>query len=132
MKSQSIMKFKLIYPRWEKLEGQTIFNLPPHGPVVFAAALPDFVEVDFVDENVQPLNFEDPADFVGISMMLTIQLKRGFEIAHEYQKKGIKVIFGGIATMLHAEEAMQHADSISSERLKEDWNRSSKTSGKTG
>ena len=106
------MKFKLIYPRWEKLEGQTIFNLPPHGPVVFAAALPDFVEVDFVDENVQPLNFDDPADFVGISMMLTIQLKRGFEIAQEYQKRGIKVIFGGIATMLHAEEAMQHADSI--------------------
>ncbi len=106
------MKFKLIYPRWEKLEGQTIFNLPPHGPVVFAAALPDFVEIDFIDENVQPLDFEDPVDFVGISMMLTIQLKRGWEIAHEYQKRGIKVIFGGIATMLHAEETMQHADSI--------------------
>jgi len=106
------MKFKLIYPRWEKLEGQTIFNLPPHGPVVFAAALPDFIEIDFIDENVQPLDFEDPADFVGISMMLTIQLKRGWEIAHEYQKRGIKVIFGGIATMLHAEETLQHADSI--------------------
>ncbi len=106
------MKFKLIYPRWEKLVGQTIFNLPPHGPVVFAAALPDFVEIDFIDENVQPLDFEDPADFVGISMMLTIQLKRGWEIAHEYQKRGIKVIFGGIATMLHAEESLQHADSI--------------------
>jgi len=92
--------------------GQTIFNLPPHGPVVFAAALPDFVEIDFIDENVQPLDFEDPADFVGISMMLTIQLKRGWEIAHEYQKRGIKVIFGGIATMLHAEESLQHADSI--------------------
>jgi len=106
------MKFKLIYPRWEKLEGQTIFNLPPHGPVVFAAALPDFVEIDFIDENVQPLDFEDPADFVGISMMLTIQLKRGWEIAYEYQNRGIKVIFGGIATMLHAEETLQHADSI--------------------
>lgn len=112
MKSRSSMKFKLIYPRWEKLEGQTIFNLPPHGPVVFAAALPDDVEVDFIDENVQPVDFEDPTDFVGISMMLTIQLKRGWEIAHEYQKRGIKVIFGGIATMLHAEETMQHADSI--------------------
>lgn len=112
MKSRSNIKFKLIYPRWKKLEGQTIFNLPPHGPVVFAAALPDFVEVDFIDENVQPLDFEDPADFVGISMMLTIQIKRGWEIAQEYQKRGIKVIFGGIATMLHAEETLQHADSI--------------------
>lgn len=106
------MKFKLIYPRWEKLEGQTTFNLPPHGPVVFAAALPDFVEVNFVDENVQTLNYEDPVDFVGISMMLTLQGKRGWEIADEYRKRGVKVIFGGISTMLHAEETLQHADSI--------------------
>lgn len=106
------MKLKIIYPKWVKLEGQTTFNLPPHGPVVFAAALPDYVEVDFVDENVQPLNLDDPADFVGISMMLTIQVKRGWEIADEYRKRGVKVIFGGISTMLHAEETLQHADAI--------------------
>jgi radical SAM superfamily enzyme YgiQ (UPF0313 family) len=106
------MKFKLIYPKWQKLEGQTTFNLPPHGPVVFAAALPDYVEVDFVDENVQPLVFDDDMDIVGISMMLTIQVKRGWEIATEYRKRGKKVIFGGISTMLHAEETMQYADSI--------------------
>lgn len=28
------MKCKLIYPKWNKLPGQTTFNLPPHGPVV--------------------------------------------------------------------------------------------------
>lgn len=112
MKSRSSIKFKLIYPQWKKLDGQTIFNLPPHGPVVFAAALPENVEVDFIDENVQSLDFDDPTDFVGISMMLTIQLKRGWEIAHEYQKRGIKVLCGGIATMLHAEETLHHADSI--------------------
>ena len=44
------MKFKLIYPKWEKLEGQTTFNLPPHGPVVMAAALPEDVEINFIDE----------------------------------------------------------------------------------
>ncbi len=87
------MKFKLIYPRWAKLEGQTTFNLPPHGPVVFAAALPDFVEIDFVDENVQTLNYDEFVDFVGISMMLTIQIKRGYEIADEYRKRGIQVIY---------------------------------------
>ena len=35
------MKFRLIYPRWKKLDRQTEFHLPPHGPVVFAATLPD-------------------------------------------------------------------------------------------
>lgn len=106
------MKFKLIYPRWAKLARQTEFHLPPHGPVVFAATLPDYVEVDFVDENLEPLDFDEPVDFVGISMMLTIQVKRGWEIADIYRKKGIKVIFGGIASMLHAEETMAHADSV--------------------
>ena len=106
------MKFRLIYPRWPKLARQTEFHLPPHGPVVFAATLPDFVEVDFIDENLEAIDFDDPVDFVGISMMLTVQVKRGWAIADIYRAKGIKVIFGGIAAMLHAEETMTHADAV--------------------
>ncbi len=106
------MKFKLIYPRWKKLEGQTTFTLPPHGPVVMAAALPSYVDVSFTDENVEEINFDEECDFVGISTMLSTQIKRGWEIATEYRKRGKKVIFGGISTMLHAEETMQYADSV--------------------
>ncbi len=106
------MKFKLIYPRWRKLDGQTEFHLPPHGPVVFAATIPDDVNVTFVDENVEAIDFDDSPDFVGISIMLTSQVKRGWEIADRYRERGIKVIFGGIATMLHAEETMIHADAV--------------------
>jgi radical SAM superfamily enzyme YgiQ (UPF0313 family) len=106
------MKFKLIYPRWAKLARQTEFHLPPHGPVVFAATLPEYVDIDFIDENLESIDFEEPVDFVGISMMLTVQVKRGWEIADIYRKKGIKVIFGGIAAMLHAEETMAHADAV--------------------
>lgn len=106
------MKFKLIYPQWKKLEGQTTFHLPPHGPVVFAATLPKEVELSFVDENVEAIDFDETVDFVGLSMMLTIQVKRGWEIAAEYRKRGIPVICGGIATMLHAEECQQHVTSV--------------------
>ncbi len=106
------MKMKLVYPRWAKLERQTEFHLPPHGPVVFAAALPPEVEVDFVDENVQTLDFNDSADLVALSVMLTCQLPRAFAIAQEYRARGVKVMFGGIATMLHADEVQQHADCV--------------------
>ncbi|MCF8144852.1 MAG: radical SAM protein [Deltaproteobacteria bacterium] len=106
------MKFKLIYPKWPKLNRQTEFHLPPHGPVVFAGALPADVEVDFVDENLESIDFDDPVDFVGISMMLTAQVKRGWQIADRYRKEGTKVIFGGISTMLHAEETLDHADAV--------------------
>ena len=106
------MKLKLIYPSWPKLDRQTEFHLPPHGPVVFAAALPPEVEVAFTDENLEPIDFEAAADLVAISVMLTCQLPRAFEVAREFRERGRTVIFGGIATMLHAEEVARHADSI--------------------
>ncbi len=106
------MKLELIYPRWPKLDRQTEFHLPPHGPVVFAAALPDDVDVNFTDENLQPVNFDASCDLVAISTMLSSQLPRAFEIAREFRERGHTVLFGGIATMLHAEEVKQHADSV--------------------
>ena len=106
------MKIKLIYPRWKKLEGQTTFNLPPHGPAVFAAALPDYVDVEFIDENLEALQYTDDADLIAVSMMLTTQVKRGWEIADRFRSMGKKVIFGGISTMLHAEETVAHADAV--------------------
>lgn len=106
------MKMELIYPRWPKLERQTEFHLPPHGPVVFAAALPDDVEINFTDENLQTINYDASCDLVAISAMLSSQLPRAFEIAREFRQRGNTVIFGGIATMLHAEEVQQHADAV--------------------
>ncbi len=106
------MKLKLIYPKWNKLPGQTTFNLPPHGPVVFAASLPEWVEVSFTDENVEVIDFEEACDGVAISMMLSTQVKRGWAIAEEFRRRGKQVMFGGISTMLHAEETLLHADSV--------------------
>lgn len=120
----------LIYPRWNKLPGQTTFNLPPHGPVVFAASLPDYVDVEFVDENVEEIDFDFDCDLVAISMMLSTQVKRGWAVAAKFQERGKQVIFGGISTMLHAEETVKHADSIflgesegRMEQVMEDWRR---------
>lgn len=106
------MRMKLIYPSWPKLERQTEFHLPPHGPVVFAATVPEEVDLTFTDENREPVDFDEQVDLVGLSVMLTCQIPRAFAIADAYRAKGVKVIFGGIATMLHAEEAALHADSV--------------------
>jgi radical SAM superfamily enzyme YgiQ (UPF0313 family) len=79
---------------------------------VFAATIPADVTIDFIDENLEEVDFADPVDFVGISMMLTTQVKRGWQIADTYRAMGVRVIFGGIATMLHEEETCLHADSV--------------------
>ena len=124
----STIKLKLIYPKWKKLPGQTTFNLPPHGPVAFAATLPEYVDISFTDENVEDIDFDEPCDLVALSMMLSTQVKRGWEIAAEYQKRGKKVLAGGIATMLHAGELVEHLDSAfvgegegRSARMPRDW-----------
>ena len=106
------MKLKLIYPRWPKLPNQPVFNLPPVGPTVFAAALPEDVEVEFYDENVEEINFASECDLVAISCMLTCQTPRAFELADRFRADGKTVLMGGIAIMLHSEEAAPHADSI--------------------
>jgi len=105
------MKMKLIYPSWPKLERQTEFHLPPHGPVVFAAEVPPEVEISFTDENLQQVDYQEGADLVALSVMLTSQLPGAFEIARRYRERGVPVIFGGIAAMLHPEEVARHADS---------------------
>ncbi len=111
------MKIKLIYPKWPKLEKQTEFHLPPHGPVNFASTIPNDIQIEFIDENVEENIEEKPifnleCDLVCISMMLTCQVKRAWEISDYYRSNGKKVIFGGIATMLHAEATEEHADSV--------------------
>ena len=106
------MNLKLIYPRWPKLRRQTEFHLPPHGPVCFAATLPAEVHVSFTDENVEPLSLDDTPDLVAISVMLTCQMPRAWEIADAYRAQGVPVLFGGIATMLHADETRAHADAV--------------------
>jgi radical SAM superfamily enzyme YgiQ (UPF0313 family) len=108
----NVLKFLLVYPKWPKLPYQTEFHLPPHGPVVMAAEIPSWVDVTFVDENIEPLSFGGSWDAVGISTMLTCQLPRAFEIAREFREKKTPVIFGGIATMLHSTEVKKNADSV--------------------
>jgi radical SAM superfamily enzyme YgiQ (UPF0313 family) len=106
------MKMTLIYPTWPKLEGQREYHLPPHGPAVFAAEVPPEVDLTFIDENVQEITFDGNPDLVGISVMLTSQLPRAYEISRKYRQMGIPVIFGGIAVMLHSEEVIHHSDSV--------------------
>ncbi len=106
------MKIMLIYPKWNKLKNQPKFNLPPHGPVVFAAALPNDTEIVFCDENVEDINYNENVDFIAISTMLTCQIKHAWEIADKFKSLNKTVMLGGIAINLHKEESMLHADTV--------------------
>jgi len=81
------------------------------GLLVVAALTPKHHEIELVDENVSPIDFNKDYDLVGISFM-TQQATRAYEVADEYRKRQVKVILGGIHPTVLPEEAKRHADSV--------------------
>jgi radical SAM superfamily enzyme YgiQ (UPF0313 family) len=106
------MRFYIIFPEWPKLSGQTRFDLPPLGPIQAAASVPDDVDVVICDENVAEVDMDLDCDLVGISIMLTCQSKRGYELARSFRERGKTVVLGGLHVALCPEEAEKHADAI--------------------
>jgi radical SAM superfamily enzyme YgiQ (UPF0313 family) len=82
----------------------------PLGLSYVAAATPSNWEVKIADENFEQFVFE-PADLVGITAF-TSSINRAYEIAHEYRKKKIKVIMGGIHASMFSDEVLQFTDSV--------------------
>ncbi len=106
------MRFQFIYPKWPKLPGQNPFDLPPLGVIQAAASVPAGVDVAVTNENVEPVDFEGAYDLVGISIMLTCQAPRAYEIADTFRARGKKVVMGGLHVALCPDEAAQHADAV--------------------
>ena len=106
------MRIKLVYPTWQRIQYQTHYALPPYGITVVAALTPPGHELSIVDENVEPLDFDEPVDLVGISTLLVAQAPRAFAIADEYRRRGVRVVMGGLTVTCLPELAAAHADAI--------------------
>jgi radical SAM superfamily enzyme YgiQ (UPF0313 family) len=78
---------------------------------VVAALTPPDIEVEIVDEGVEPINFDSDADLVGITGM-TNMAPVGYRIADEFRRRGKTVVLGGVHVTVCPDEAQQHADSV--------------------
>ncbi|MFO7656360.1 MAG: cobalamin-dependent protein, partial [Bacteroidales bacterium] len=67
--------------------------------------------VKVIEEEAEPLSFDEPCDLVGISCM-TANAPRSYEIAREFKKRGKTVILGGVHPTILPDEALQYADSV--------------------
>lgn len=109
------MKIKLIHPssldesgkprRYKKLNMLSM-TLP-----LIAALTPDDVEVEMIYDAVEPIDYDDPVDLVGITA-LTNLAPRAYQIAQEFRKRGVKVVMGGMHVSALPHEALQYADSV--------------------
>jgi radical SAM superfamily enzyme YgiQ (UPF0313 family) len=113
------LKFLLINPTsplWrvegnQKPKNSNVFRFSMLPSLYVAASMPDFVETQIVDEDVEPIDFNSDADLVGVSFM-TYNAPRAYEIGDKFRALGKKVVFGGYHPTFMKEEAIQHADSI--------------------
>ena len=87
------------------------FQYPSSTLQQVAAITPPDHEVTIIDERYETIRFSNEFDLVGISA-LTYNSLRGYEIADQYRKMGVPVVFGGYHASLMPEEAKKHADSV--------------------
>ena len=85
--------------------------LPPLSLLMIGAVTPPDIEVKMVDERIEKLDYDEPVDLVGISVV-TRTAFRAYEIAAEYRQRGVKVVLGGIHPSALPKEAAQHADAL--------------------
>ena len=87
-----------------------------------AAYTPDHWDVDLVDEAVEDIDFDDPCDMVGLSIM-TCYAPRAYEIAKEFRKRGKTVVMGGVHPTYCPDEALQYADAVVCGEAEDLWPR---------
>jgi radical SAM superfamily enzyme YgiQ (UPF0313 family) len=85
-----------------------------------AAHTPSHHEIKIIDEEIEAIDFDEPADLVGITAM-SFKAKRAYEIAHEFRKRGVKVVMGGIHASMCPDEAGQYVDCVVIGEAEELW-----------
>lgn len=103
------MKLKLVRPNLANIRSSDA--MMPLSLGILAALTPPDIERSLVDERLEAINFDEPADLVAITAD-TFMAKNAYRIAGEYRRRGVRVIMGGWHPTFMAEESLQHADAV--------------------
>jgi radical SAM superfamily enzyme YgiQ (UPF0313 family) len=78
---------------------------------VLAALTPPEIEVKITDENVEPIDFEENVDLVGVTGMV-MHAPRAYQIAQRFRQRGIPVVMGGPHASSLPLEVKEHVDAV--------------------
>lgn len=90
------------------------------GLLIVASLTPAHYEIRYVDENVEPIDFDEEADLVGLTGMVA-QANRMFEIAAQFRQRGIPVVAGGLLATRSPELVAPHVDAVCVGEAEEIW-----------
>jgi len=97
-----------------------VLAIPPLNLAMIARYTPERFDVQLVDEAVEDLDFDTPADLVGITCMTPLA-PRAYEIAGEFKKRGVPVVMGGIHASYMQDEALRYVDAVVSGEAETTW-----------
>lgn len=95
-------------------------NIAPLALPTLAAVTPSDVEVVLTDENVEPIDFDEAVDLVGITGM-ACAIPRAYEIVAQYRERGVATVMGGIHVSMLPDEAARHCDAVVVGEAEEVW-----------
>jgi len=108
------LKIKLIAPKMSLRPMDSEFKRlmsPSLSLITLASLTPSDHSVYIEDENLTKVKFNDKPDLVGINVNVDTS-QRAIEIAKNYRKQNIKVVFGGIHPSANPETMIEHCDAI--------------------
>lgn len=79
-------------------------------------------EFRLIDESVDAVPLDYPADLVGISV-LTGTARRAYALADHFRSRGVPVVLGGVHVTLLPDEAARHADAVVIGMAEKTWPR---------
>ena len=108
------MKLTLIMPSIGRKPGQgyiATWQMEPLVLAVLGSLTPPDWDINVLDDRLEPIDYDQPTDLVGITLE-TYTARRGYQIAAEYQRRGVKVVMGGFHATLWTDEVLQYADAV--------------------
>jgi len=89
---------------------------------IIASLTPGEVDIEIVNDYSQQVDYDDPADLVGITAM-TPQAPRAYQIAEGFKQRGKQVVLGGFHASLYPDEAVEHCDATCVGEAEDIWPR---------
>jgi radical SAM superfamily enzyme YgiQ (UPF0313 family) len=108
------MRLTIIHPCIGRKPGQEYirtWQMEALPAATLAGLTPKDVAVQFYDDRMEQIPFDEPADLVAISVE-TYTAKRAYQIATEYRKRRVPVVMGGFHATLCPNEVAQHAEAV--------------------
>lgn len=117
------LRVALIKPSMGEIAGRpyrTPAVLEPMAIALLAGHTPADVDLCFIDERLESIDFSQHYDLVAITTE-TFAALRAYQIASEFRRRGVLVILGGFHPTLLPDEAARFCDSLALGEIENTW-----------